>query len=123
MSNLFLGAFLIVHGLVHWIYIAPEPNDPNAEIWSFLTGRWIVTGAGMSQKLALILGIVLIGLVTAGFTMSGIGLIASWEWWRILAIGSAVVSLVLLDLFWHNWMIVGPVLNAGIILLALYWGR
>jgi len=123
MSNLLIGAFLIGHGLVHWVYIAPEPNVPEAELWSFMTNRWLVTKAGVDQRFALMLGIVLMGLITVGFAASGIGLIVSWEAWRILAIGSAVVSLLLLGLFWHNWMIAGPVLNLGIILLALYWGR
>jgi hypothetical protein len=30
---------------------------------------------------------------------------------------------MLVALFWHNWMIAGPILNIGIILLVIFWGR
>ena len=123
MIQNWIGAFLIAHGFVHWVYAAPEPNAPEAEAWSFLTRRWIVTRAGLDQNTAMTIGIVLIGLVTTGFVTSGVGLIASQDWWRFVAIGSAIVSVVLLALFWHNWMIAGPILNIGIVLLALYWGK
>lgn len=123
MIRNWIGVFLIAHGLVHWVYAAPEPNAPEAEPWSYLTQRWLVTRAGLDKSVALILGIVLIGLITAGFVTSGVGLILSQGWWRVVAIGSAVFSIILLTLFWHNWMIAGPILNIGIIILAFYWGH
>ena len=123
MWQIVIGVFLIAHGLVHWVYAAPQPNAPGAEPWSFLTQRWLVTKAGFDQAMALKLGIALILLVTIGFAASGIGLLTSQEWWRIMAIASSAISLLLLALFWHNWMIAGPILNIGIILLAVFWGR
>ena len=121
MWQIIIGIFLIAHGLVHWIYAAPQPNVPNAEPWSFMTERWIVTKIEIDQDVALKLGIALISLVTIGFTLSGIALLASQDWWRIAAISTASVSIILLILFWHNWMIAGPIINIAIILLAIFW--
>jgi hypothetical protein len=123
MWTTIFAIFLILHGLVHWVYAAPEPGVSGAPPWSFLTQRWLVTKASLDQTAALKLGIVLISLVTVGFTVSGIGLLISQEWWRIGAIASSTVSLVLVALFWHNWMIAGPILNIGIIFLAIFWRR
>ena len=123
MWNAVLGVFLIIHGFIHWIYIAPNPNTPGAPLWSFLTQRWFVVKAGFDNTTAMILGITLISLVTIGFLVSGIGLLTGQDWWRIAAIVSSGVSTLLLVLFWHNWMIAGPILNIVIIILALYWGR
>jgi len=123
MWRVLIGVFLIIHGLIHWIYAAPQPNVAGAEIWSFLTQRWLVTRAGLDQAIAFKLGIALISLITIGFAASGIGLLISQEWWRVAAIASSALSFILLALFWHNWMIAGPILNIGIILLAIFWGR
>jgi hypothetical protein len=123
MWQIVIGIFLIVHGLIHWVYAAPQPNMPGAESWSFLTQRWLVIRAGLDQATALKLGIALISLVTIGFAVSGIGLLTSQDWWRIAATASSAVSLLLLALFWHKWMIAGPILTTGIILLAIFWGR
>ena len=123
MWQIVIGVFLIAHGLVHLVYASPQPDVPGAKPWSFLTQRWLATRAGLDQAMVFKLGIALISLVIIGFTVSGIGLLFSQEWWRVAAISSSVVSLILLALFWHKWMIAGPVLNIGIILLALFWVR
>jgi hypothetical protein len=103
------------------VYTAPQPGVQGQNLG--LTQRWLVRKAGLDQTTALKLGIVLISLVAIGFTVSGIGLLISQEWWRIRAIASSTVSLMLVALFWHNWMIAGPILNIGIILLVIFWGR
>lgn len=123
MWQIVIGVCLIVHGLVHWVYAAPQPDAPGAEPWSFLTQRWLATKTGLDQAVVLKLGIAFILIVTIGFAVSGIGLLFSKEWWRVAAISSSVLSLILLALFWHKWMIAGPILDTGIILLSLLWAR
>ena len=39
------------------------------------------------------------------------------DWWRTLAVASSVVSLVLCALFWNGYLIVGPVVVVGIIVV------
>ena len=68
------------------------------------------------------LGVALIALAAAGFVAAGVGLLASQEWWRVAAIASAGLSAVPLALFWHTWLVVGPLLDAAIV-VALVWIR
>ena len=45
------------------------------------------------------------------------------DWWRALAIASSAVSLVLCALFWNVYLIVGPVVAVGIIVMLgfVHW--
>ena len=64
--------------------------------------------------------IALLALVTIGFITAGAGILGSQEWWRVVAIVSSVLSVVLIVLFWHSWFVVGLALDAAI-LIALVW--
>ncbi|MFC1998522.1 hypothetical protein ACFLVR_02630 [Chloroflexota bacterium] len=52
---------------------------------------------------------------------AGIAVFASQGWWRPLAIAMAVVSIVLLALFWHKWLVVGPVLDMAILVSLIFF--
>ena len=116
-----IGIFLIMHGLVHWVYAAPQDKTAEAKPFNVLTERWLVKKAGLSQSAALKLGIVLMILASVGFVFSGIVLLISQSWWAIPATATAGVSLAFLVLFWDKTMVLGATLNIIIILLALFW--
>ena len=119
--QILVGIFLILHGLVHWVYAAPQKDEPGAKAFNALTGRWLVKKAGLNQAIALKLGIALMILATAGFILSGTALLCSLGWWAIPAIATAAVSLVFIALYWDKWMFGGVLLNIGVIVLALLW--
>ena len=52
MLRIAVGIFLMAHGLVHWVLIAPHTNVPNASIGSFLTNSWLVGNLGISEAVA-----------------------------------------------------------------------
>jgi len=52
MFRIAVGIFLIAHGLVHWVLIAPHPNVPDAGIGSFLTNSWLVENLGINESIA-----------------------------------------------------------------------
>jgi hypothetical protein len=62
-----------------------------------------------------------LGFVAAGLAMFDI--LLPHGWWRALAVAAAVVSLVLCLLFWHQNLIVGPVVAVGIIaaVVIFHW--
>ena len=119
--QILIGIFLILHGMVHWVFAAPQEKVPDAKPFSVLTGRWLVKKAGLNQAIALKLGIALMILATIGFAVSGIALLSSQEWWVIPAIPTAAVSILFIALYWDKWMFGGVLLNIGIIVLALLW--
>ena len=125
--KIIIGLFLIAHGLVHaGLAAAPNPDDPETKPGAFFTSperSWFLPKVGLSSASVRWIGIVLVALATLGYVLSGLGVfgvLGLSEIWRTLAIASAVVSLLLLILFWHLWLIIGVLIDVGI-LIALLW--
>jgi hypothetical protein len=60
-----------------------------------------------------------------GFLASGLGLLGvviPFAWWRTLAMGSAVVSLGLVVIFWNRYAIASLLINV-VILVVLALGK
>ena len=125
--KIIIGLFLIAHGLVHaGLAAAPNPDDPETKPGTFFTSperSWLLSKVELSSASVRWIGIVLVALATLGFVLSGLGVFGVpglSEIWRTLAIASAVGSLLLLILFWHLWLIIGVLIDFGI-LIALLW--
>ena len=56
------------------------------------------------------------------FNLAGIGVFAGQGWWRTVAISAAVISLLVMGLFWQPSFIIGALVDGGI-LVALLWAR
>ena len=127
--KIIIALFLIAHGLVHvGLAAAPNPDDPDAKPGAFFTSperSWLLPQVGLNDTTVRWVGIVLVVLATLGFVLAGLGVYGVpglSEIWRTVAVVSAVVSLLLLVLFWHLWLIVGVLLDFGI-LVALLWAN
>ena len=126
----FLGIFLILHGLVHsGLAAAPVPNDQASKPGAFFTDparSWFLTRLGFSSKAIAITGISLVALATIGFVLAGLGVLGVAGLagvWLQLGVASAAVSLFLLAIFWHPWLVVGILIDIGILALPLVAGR
>lgn len=126
MKTLF-GLLLIAHGLMHAILTpAPIPNDPESKPGAFFTASsrsWLLPRIGLSAPTVRWIGIVLVAMSTLGFVLAGLGVLGVPGLtlvWRTLAIVSSCLSLLLLILFWHPWIIVGALIDVGI-LFTLVW--
>lgn len=122
-----IALFLIAHGLVHaGLAAAPDPDDPESKPGAFFTSlerSWLLPKVGLSAAVGQWIGILLVAVATLGFVLAGLGVFGVpglSEIWRTLSVISAGVSLLLLILFWHLWLIVGVLLDIGI-LVALLW--
>lgn len=122
-----IALFFIAHGLVHaGLAAAPDPDDPESKPGAFFTSlerSWLLPKVGLSTVVVQWIGIVLVAVATLGFVLAGLGVFGVpglSEIWRTLSLISAGVSLLLLVLFWHLWLIVGLLLDIGI-LVALLW--
>jgi len=71
MIRIFIGIFLIAHGLVHiGLAAAPIPNDPNSKPGAFFTDTtrsWLLSKIGLNASAIRIIGIVLVALVALSF--------------------------------------------------------
>ena len=129
MFKIFIGVFLIAHGLVHAaLAVAPNPADPDAKPGAFFTASersWLLPQFGLNDSTIRWIGITLVTLSTLGFVLAGLGVFGEpglVDIWRTAAMISACVSLLLLVLFWHRWLPVGVLIDVGI-LIALLWAK
>ena len=129
MLKIALAIFLIAHGLVHaGLAAAPNPVDQDAKPGAFFTspGRsWLLPRSGLNPAAVQWIGIILVALATLGFVLAGLGVFGVsglTTIWRTVAVFSSCVSLLLLVLFWHLWLVVGVLIDIGI-LVALLWAN
>ena len=119
-----VAVVLILHGLVHGILaMVPEPNAAEPVFATFFSNSWLLSRLGLSESAGKPLAFVLAALATIGFVAAGLGLLdilVPFEWWRTLAAVSAVVSLLLLVIFWHPYVIVGVVIDVVILVVVLF---
>ena len=109
------GLFLIAHGLVHLLYLLPKQDDPGFPFT--LKESWLVPEAVRRP-----VGIGLVAVTVAAFLLLGLavwgvpGLSGSWP---VIAIVSAVLSLVLLIAYWNWHFFVGIGIDVALIALAV----
>ena len=127
MLKTLFALFMIAHGLVHaGLAAAPIPNDPDPKPGAFFTAMersWLLPKLSLNASAIHWIGIILVVLATLGFVLAGLGCLGVSGLnavWGTLAVVSACVSLLLLILFWHTWLVVGVLIDIGI-LVALLW--
>lgn len=125
--KILIALFLIAHGLVHaGLAAAPDPKDPDEKAGAFFTSAkrsWLLPKLGLSPITIRWIGIGLVSLSTIGFVLAGLGVFGVPGLdtiWRTIAIISTGISLLLLILFWHRWLIVGVLIDL-LILAELLW--
>jgi hypothetical protein len=102
--------------------VIPNPNAAKpvaATFFSEWASPWLL--GGLSGKTVQIIAIVLAVIAGVGFLAAGLAMfdiLLPHGWWRALAIASSVVSLILCALFWNTYLIVGPVVAIGIIVVV-----
>jgi hypothetical protein len=107
-----IGLVLLGHGLIHVAIYAP----PTAADAPFDAGHsWLASGARQARPLLLTLAYA----SAATLTVAGIGLFAQQNWWQVAAIAGAVLSLLLLILFFNPWITVGVAINVAVILVLV----
>jgi hypothetical protein len=101
------GAVLILHGIGHILGVMPLLLNVS-ESWN--TRSWLLSGrldAGAVSAIAVVLWLACV----VGFVLAGLGvldLIVPTSWWRPLAVGFSVLSLVALGLFWQGFPVLIP---------------
>ena len=129
MVKILFALFLIAHGLVHAILAAtPIPNDPEPKPGAFFTATsrsWLLPQLGLGGSAIQWIGIILVILSTVGFVLAGLGVLGVpglSTIWRTVTVISSCLSLLLLILFWHPWLMVGVLIDCAL-LIALLWAK
>jgi hypothetical protein len=124
MTRLFLGLFLLAHGLIHMAIWLPQAfslqaaTGPDAP---FDPGHsWVISG--FSEGGARWLSVALALVATAVYVGAGASLFASQPWWRPLTIAASVASLTLLVLYFTPWLSAAVLIDV-MLLLAVLWAH
>ncbi len=122
--KLLLAAFLAAHALIHASYLTPTPpRTAGGPEWPFEMSRsWLITGAGLDQAVVRALGTALVvttlTLVLAS-ALATVGWLLPQAWWPALAVGGATASALTLAVFFHPWLTLGIVIDAGLLWAVL----
>ena len=130
-STIIVALFLIAHGFVHaslsWVPL-PKPGamqTPFLPSWtrSEVSPTWPISKLGFPDSVIRTLGWILWLAVTALFVLAGLGLfglpLLSTLWPKLATLG-AILSIVLVALYWHPWYIAAPILDL-LILAGVYF--
>jgi hypothetical protein len=102
MIRILFGVFVVLHGMVHLLYIGQSARYFELQpgmVWP--DGSWGFSkflGAEANRMLANIFLL----LAASGFVAAGFGILAGQAWGRPVLIGSAVFSAALFILFWDG---------------------
>ncbi len=126
MIRVFVGIFLILHGLVHLLYAGQSRRvfelSPGL-VWP--DGAWASARLLGNDTTRLVVS-VLLALAALGFLAGGLGLAARLNWWRPVVISAAIASSAIFLLFWDGKLQalaekggVGLLINLALLILVL----
>lgn len=99
-----IAAVLFIHGIGHVTGVMPALQLFDVKGWN--SRSWLLTpliGETASRILSAVLFLVaLVGFVAS--TLALLGWLVPHEWWRTLALVSAVISIVTIVLFWNAFV-------------------
>lgn len=102
MIKIALSIFLILHGLVHLLYLGQSRRVFELQpgmIWP--DGSWAFSRLLGSEPTRLLAGAALL-IAAAGFVAGGVGLLVGQAWWRQVTAAAALISTVIYILFWDG---------------------
>jgi hypothetical protein len=104
MTRFLAGLFIILHGLVHlWYFTLSRGLVEFKPDMGWSGESWLprgVLGDSTTRTLAAALYLV----ATIALVVSGLAIFLRAEWWQPLLLGSAVISVVTILLFWDGEM-------------------
>ena len=126
MTRIIVGVFLVLHGLVHLLYLGQSARFFELQPgMTWPAGSWAFSKF-LGDKAARTLASILCVLAALGFVIGTAGLLASQSWWRAAVVVPAVLSAVLYILFWNGHLQhldhqggVGVLLDVAILIAVL----
>ncbi|MBN1265629.1 MAG: hypothetical protein JXA25_09060 [Anaerolineales bacterium] len=126
MIHIGLGIFLVLHGLVHLLYMGQSIRLFELQPGMVWPDGSVVLSRPIGDEPVRIIASVLLIASAAGFTLGGVGLVFKQDWWRPIILGISIFSSLIFLLFWDGHMqklndkgFVGIAINLAILVLLL----
>jgi hypothetical protein len=102
MLRLIIGAFIVLHGLVHLLYFGQSGRlfelQPGM-VWP--EGSWAFSNLLGDETIRLLASISCV-LAAISFVAGGTGIFVRQAWWRPVVVGATAFSAVIFILFWDG---------------------
>ena len=103
-----VAVVLFIHGIGHVMGVIPALQLTDIKGWN--SRSWLLTPI-LGETISRFLSIILFLVALAGFVASSLALLG-WvvphDWWRTLAVVSAVISIVTIALYWNAFVAFFP---------------
>ena len=123
LLKVLFAAFVFAHGAIHVSYLAPgPPATTDGPAWPFTLDRsWILSPIGVGAGVTRVVGLALVVAALVAFTLAAacvIGLMPAALWLPAVAAGAGS-SIALLLLFFHPWLVLGLLIDVGLLIIVL----
>lgn len=121
LKNL-IGIIFILHSIVYGVMLIPFPNMQGSGIgkyWTGFVGSKILNPANISNNILKTIAIIISLIAMVGFIIAGITILTAGfpnKLFLITTLVSASISVIFLILYWHNYNIVGFLINIAILI-------
>lgn len=119
-SRNIVGGFIAAHGAMHAMLL--NTPRPDGGVGNFVTrsGNIGLLGPlGLGTSAVEMLGAALMLITAAGLLASAVLYLRRRAGWESCLLASSVLSIASLLLFWNDWMVMGPIIDLGLMALAL----
>ena len=102
MLRFIVGAFIVLHGLVHLLYFAQSRRIFELQpgmVWP--DGSWAFSRL-LGDKATRWLASIACILAAIGFVVGGTAILLGQAWWRPVVVGAAAFSAAVFFLFWNG---------------------
>lgn len=114
MITALVGAFLIVHGLLH-LGVWTTPEQPDKPVPFDRGHSWALAAAHVSTAPARAAALALAWYTGIVYVVAGAGAAAGASWWPTAALVAAASGLALKAIWFDPWLTVGVLLDVGVI--------
>lgn len=122
MINILVVAFLLAHGLVHFAVWLPHPEPDPAKPAPFAPDHSaVLTKTSVPRATTRKLSTTLAVAAGAGFLLAGLAVALDADWAVPMAVVASLLGLGLKALFFNPWLLVGVLLDLGVLFGAAAW--
>jgi uncharacterized membrane protein YphA (DoxX/SURF4 family) len=130
MIRIFLGVFVVLHGLVHLLYYGQSARYFELRPGMVWPDRSWISSNFFGELLSRNLASGLLVAAALGLVASGAGIFLGKIWWRPALAGSVILSSLIFILFWDgtikeldNQGAIGILINAAILVTLLVFQK
>jgi len=127
MARILIGVFILLHGLVHVLYVGHSQGlfDIATKL-QWPESSWLLSKSLSVKSIRTIAGMVMV-VAALMFLVTGGGLLADQGWWRPLLMATITFSSLGYLLFWDGRMhrlsdqgLIGVLINIAMLVLAAF---